>query len=740
MSMSALCFSTGTNKTNRFYSHPDARISTALVLPGSNIANHFKLFDRMKAVLRSIPHVHVVSISSKDIVNLKTAIALIIKTITEKEDTGPRPHFSTTSGSETADDTVTYDKRLRYDLEILADWCRASVRKDPSLKSLSDMRIVISIDDAHSFDVSILSSIITQLHSYITQIPIKLVLSIATSIDVFQENLRQSCIRMMEGVSINAHLTGCLEEVILDTVLESSHTKSILIGPTTFRNIIRRQRESLESIDSFVSALKYTYMTYYYSNPLSIIPTLFFNNNSQSSTMFLTPSHYAAVRLLPSFKTLVQNLVSTNPQKVRPLFDDDSVLREYIQKGVGEFIVYRNNLLYGIMVLEALQQYTYQERNEPQVPISRIDLYSAGLLGEIPKSPWFEHMRRNYAKGDVTALAELLRLIDGNRDPNIWPCAIDPAPAPFAELRELIMHKHGMFLEILLDPENDNSPRHNANTLLDDPEIASKFVITFTDISNSFFSMLLAKVFPLENPNLPRQNPKDIGKPLASYYPMPGGSGGVGPGNSYKSYFLHELFVVDTPALHENVFVPTYRAAIDMALSNPRHYWGDISVIAARAHQKVNFENYLRDKKLKESNSSVSNSNDKAQEPRGSKRKQNGDLAANSSKASQNTNGSDSTDALQSENEWSSSSMAYDPHLCIMYTLYRESALYINIYDYYTAFMSVIKQPQDEDDPLFERKALAWFLQGVAELKALGILRDSKRKFECVEKLVWRDL
>lgn len=54
-------------------------------------------------------------------------------------------------------------------------------------------------------------------------------------------------------------------------------------------------------------------------------------------------------------------------------------------------------------------------------------------------------MRRNYAKGDVTALAELLRLIDGNRDPNIWPCAIDPAPAPFAELRELIMHKHGMF-------------------------------------------------------------------------------------------------------------------------------------------------------------------------------------------------------------------------------------------------------------------------------------------------------
>lgn len=43
--------------------------------------------------------------------------------------------------------------------------------------------------------------------------------------------------------------------------------------------------------------------------------------------------------------------------------------------------MYRNNLLYGIMVLEALQQYTYQERNEPQVPISRIDLYSAGLLG-----------------------------------------------------------------------------------------------------------------------------------------------------------------------------------------------------------------------------------------------------------------------------------------------------------------------------------------------------------------------
>lgn len=709
----------------------------------------------MKLVLKETPHVHVVSVSSKDVVNLKTAIAYIIKHLTEKEETSS----SSTSGGNNSsnqdpsivttdilgDDNVSlhYDKRLRYDFEILADWCKSVVQKDDQLKSLHDMRVVISIDDAHSFDASILTSILKQLQSYISKIPVKLILSVATSIDVFQENLRRSCIRMLQGTSINAHLTGCLEEVILDTVLEPSDPTDILIGPNTFRNIIRRQRESLESIDAFVSSLKYTYMTYYYSNPLSILPSLLMKDpNLPYGTAFLTPSHYHAVRLLPSFKVYIGQIMESNPQLVEPLFEDDSILHEHILKGLKEFILYKNRILYGIMVLEALQQYTYSEIPENSKIISRIDLYSSALLGEISTSSFFSQTERNYARGSLTALSELLRITCPNRSPNIWPCNIDEVPDSFAEFHSKVLAEHkdllSQFFFLNEDTTSDKYLTVKPDSDIQNPESATKFVRIFRDISSAFFSMLRQEVFLDSNSR--SENPRVRTRVTGTY----------------SSYFLNELFIVDTPSLHENVFVPTYRAAIEMALSNPSHYWGEMAIVAAREKQKQAFEKFIKSSsinnhadKLKNSNNLQVSGKQTTNKPDSKPDEVNNDVIIVSSNEVETNekNGEEQTEEdneivtnIQSENEWSASAMAYDPHLCIMYTLYRESSLYINIFDFYTAFMTVLKQPQDENDPLFERKALAWFLQAVAELKLLGILRDSKRKFECVEKLVWRDL
>ena len=81
---------------------------------------------------------------------------------------------------------------------IVADWCRKLVKSDSQLESLSDMRVVISIDDADSFDVSILSSLLKMLQSYISHIPVKLILSVATSVEVFEEKLPRSMIRLLD--------------------------------------------------------------------------------------------------------------------------------------------------------------------------------------------------------------------------------------------------------------------------------------------------------------------------------------------------------------------------------------------------------------------------------------------------------------------------------------------------------------------------------------------------------------
>lgn len=75
--------------------------------------------------------------------------------------------------------------------------------------------------------------------------------------------------------------------------------------------------------------------------------------------------------------------------------------------------------------------------------------------------------------------------------------------------------------------------------------------------------------------------------------------------------------------------------------------------------------------------------------------------------------------------------------LAVLYQIYRESSMYINIFDFYTEFRAHINKPETVDESLWEKQALAWFLEGIAELKLMGVLRDCKRKFECVEKVSW---
>lgn len=74
----------------------------------------------------------------------------------------------------------------------------------------------------------------------------------------------------------------------------------------------------------------------------------------------------------------------------------------------------------------------------------------------------------------------------------------------------------------------------------------------------------------------------------------------------------------------------------------------------------------------------------------------------------------------------------YTIPLSVLYEIIRESSMYINIYDMFTSFQRTM-----DVDP---RQAMAWFLEGVCELKLLGVIRDCKRKFECVEKVSWKDV
>lgn len=72
----------------------------------------------------------------------------------------------------------------------------------------------------------------------------------------------------------------------------------------------------------------------------------------------------------------------------------------------------------------------------------------------------------------------------------------------------------------------------------------------------------------------------------------------------------------------------------------------------------------------------------------------------------------------------------------VLYQLTRESSVYINIFDLYSAFKELSKPTRNNLD--WDRQIMAIFLETITAFKIIGILRDCKRKFECVEKVSWK--
>ena len=80
------------------------------------------------------------------------------------------------------------------------------------------------------------------------------------------------------------------------------------------------------------------------------------------------------------------------------------------------------------------------------------------------------------------------------------------------------------------------------------------------------------------------------------------------------------------------------------------------------------------------------------------------------------------------------------PATAILYHLYLETGSLINVADLWSAFHALVgqqpqQQPQDEES--HEREVLVMFYRGLAELRALGFVKASKKKADHIAKVKW---
>jgi len=78
------------------------------------------------------------------------------------------------------------------------------------------------------------------------------------------------------------------------------------------------------------------------------------------------------------------------------------------------------------------------------------------------------------------------------------------------------------------------------------------------------------------------------------------------------------------------------------------------------------------------------------------------------------------------------------PPTANLYQMYLESGSLINIFDLWTAFLTIVGG--EDDEGLDERTALMLFYRGLADLKLLGLVKQSKKKVDHLAKSGWRAL
>jgi origin recognition complex subunit 3 len=79
-----------------------------------------------------------------------------------------------------------------------------------------------------------------------------------------------------------------------------------------------------------------------------------------------------------------------------------------------------------------------------------------------------------------------------------------------------------------------------------------------------------------------------------------------------------------------------------------------------------------------------------------------------------------------------------NPATTILYQMYLESGSLINISDIWTAFFSIVGG--EDREGYDERTALMLFYRGLANLRLLGMVKQSKKKVDHLAKLAWKGL
>ncbi|MCJ1384856.1 hypothetical protein MMC17_007974 [Xylographa soralifera] len=484
------------------------QISTGLIMSGISAGTSSSIFTSVARSLKSHPRNLIVPVAASQCTNLKTTL----KTIIQK---------TTNQSIALADEDLPGDHqgiRFRnYDLQIVHEYV---------LKH-SIAKVVLWFHNSEGIDGIVLADVVEVLSSWQGRIPFVLIFEIGTSIDLFQEKLSRATIRRLQGISFETKDATETLEMMFRTVTAPEESRSLYIGAGLLKMFLDRQIEHVQSVQAFIQSLKYAFMTHFFVNALSWMV------HPSPATPTLQTEHNEAIRNLPSFRRLVENLIKEKEfVKAKRLLDTDHVLQETTRQLFKNGTKSMKHLVEAMEVLNIIQS---SIPNKVHIPWSK--LYFKGMGGDLADSSVLRESLLSVRKLPSDTMIGILK--------KVCTFAILELDGVQTDLYELTRNTtdgsaplrseydvHHETLRTTVVAQKVQLSKHKATLSKQDADY-SKIVDRINSALKEFFERYLI-------------NPKTLP--------------------------LHEIFLFDLKSPCREVFAPMPRQAVERALSAPHDY------------------------------------------------------------------------------------------------------------------------------------------------------------------------
>jgi origin recognition complex subunit 3 len=276
---------------NASRSESEAKLPTGLVVVGKDSGAQQRLLHQWQGDKRTKASEYLIQLDHNQAANIHSALKSIIRSV-----------ISYSLGQEGYAEFLTKHKRLipmNFDLELLQ---RFAEQQDVE-------KVVISVLDVEAFDIVVLSDMMSMLASWTDRIPFVLLIGISTTVELFEARLPKSVIGLLkpQEFDLSGHAFNPMYKIFMATQQATASDGMLWLGPAAANALLERSQEQETTPEMFGRIVKYTYMSHFFANYLSILadPNQELDKHTESLVC-------EAARNTPSFMDFVETILATS--------------------------------------------------------------------------------------------------------------------------------------------------------------------------------------------------------------------------------------------------------------------------------------------------------------------------------------------------------------------------------------------------------------------------------------------